>query len=320
MTDPNDIPMSPTRPDPRPLYSFSVVDTNPIGAEDYYRKALARLRVARERFKAKSKDGTINASNSAQLDGNTKSSHDAGDPFAGRDYELVTVVPGNMNLVVTSGHGGTFPIPLDFTVDDNLKASFGVNEEHEKDTDLTEEEASKYFVPPRTKKQLPGFATVMDDNTATLAEVTYLELLRKLNPDSQIDFLSADLTKLAQQTPGLLVPHLAIARFSRRFCDANRPGPLACEHPAALAAHTQYHGSIARAVASIPEGQPALLLDIHGQSEFPNKLLRGTLDGLTVSSLLYRHGRSAFDESPSSLLGRLEKLGSRRLSLGSRMV
>lgn len=320
----------PTRPDGRPLYSFSTIDTRPVGAEDYYRVAYARLRSARNagfglgknavsaaqdgKSPLNAADSDVKTHDARELDAEEQNGRVARDPFTNRHFEMVTVVKGNTCLVITSGHGGTLPIPVDYSGGATI-ADFDRAKSMPEDLDsppdvaeISEEDASKRFVPVRSKRQLPGFATVMDDHTAHLAELVYLELLRKLNPESNIDFAGEDLSTLHKRTD-LIVPHLSIARFSRRFCDANRPGALACEHPAALSAHSLYHGSIATAVASIPEGKPGLLLDIHGQSEFPDKMLRGSLDGISVTSLLARHGRTAFDESESSLLGRLESLG-----------
>jgi hypothetical protein len=292
------------------LYSFSVVETRPIGAEDYFRAHHARLLETRQLNLNKDADvsRTFDDRKSPEtndVSNGRDSSTDGRDPFSGWSHEIVTSVTGNCNLVLTSGHGGTAPIPVDFSVDELLTPNYGPIKGDEGTLD-SEEEAAKQFVPFRTKKHLPGFATVIDDNTAQLAEFVFLSLLENLNPGVQIDL--TDVSQLHKTD--LKVPHLVIARFSRRFCDANRPGPLACEHSAALAAHSYYHGLISRTVSFVRSNFPhGLLLDIHGQSELPSKMLRGTLDGVTVSSLLERHGRSAFDTSPTSLLGRFEGLG-----------
>lgn len=160
-------------------------------------------------------------------------------------------------------------------------------------------------MPPRTKKHLPGFALVRDASTSLLAELVFLDVLCLLNPKWSIfaDFLKFETLWETE----LKVPHVVIARFSRRFCDVNRPAPLASEHKAAAAAYDLYHSALAKAVESCgPEG---LLLDLHGQGHDPRKILRGTLDGLTVAALLSKHGRNAFDESNDSLLGKMESLG-----------
>ncbi|KAI9023139.1 hypothetical protein DFJ74DRAFT_75820 [Hyaloraphidium curvatum] len=271
----------PARPaDPRGLYSFSTVSRSPV-APDYFRAAYAELFVSRK--------------GSAAVEGSG--------PFAGRGSQLVTVVRGNIPLILTAGHGGTAPIPIDFDGTDAKDRDADGGEPDAADV-LTEEDASAFFVPPRSANHLPGFATVRDHATDRLAEKTFLHLMALLNPGA--DLSSPDLSSLADSD--LKVPHLVVARFSRRFCDANRPAPLAQEHPAALAAYRAYHDPIARAVASF-QPNPALLLDIHGQSEKPHLVLRGTNDGISVSRLLATHGRPGFDETPGSLLGKLEHLG-----------
>jgi N-formylglutamate amidohydrolase len=64
-------------------------------------------------------------------------------------------------------------------------------------------------------------------------------------------------------------PRLVIAKFSRKYLDANRAEQDAMQSAVALPTYQAYHAEIARHVselrAAFPQG--ALLLDIHGQSE-----------------------------------------------------
>jgi N-formylglutamate amidohydrolase len=107
-------------------------------------------------------------------------------------------------------------------------------------------------------------------------------------------------------------PYVVVARFSRRFLDANRPQPEAMESPDALPVYRAYHGRIAEFVAEMKSRFPrgALLLDMHGQGRAPDTIFRGTRDGLTVRALLARHGPGAL-QGADSLIGLLASKGYR---------
>lgn len=300
-----------------------------LSLPDYWRRAYAKLARSRGRTL-----GMSDVQNGGPETGQTNES--AWDPHE-RCYEgfprslppfrerseLVTAVSGNIPLVICAGHGGMSPIPIDFDLSREVMDAMGdlgsyfelsptETEGHSRrlpadlpPTCRNEEDAASCFVPVRTQRHLPGFALLGDAATGLLAELVFLDLLALLNPEVQIVASQLDLDHLAQS--GLRVPHLVIARFARRFCDVNRPGPLACEHPAALAAHKLYHAHVARAVAqSLPTN--GLLIDLHGQAMDPLLVVRGTLDGLTVWNLLGRQGRRAFDQTEASVLGYLETL------------
>lgn len=93
-------------------------------------------------------------------------------------------------------------------------------------------------------------------------------------------------------------PYLVIARFSRKYLDANRAEQDAMESDDALPAYKAYHGQISAYIAEIKAKFPAgaLLLDVHGQSDNPSTTFRGTRAGLTTKALLDRFG-------PASLQG-----------------
>jgi N-formylglutamate amidohydrolase len=99
-------------------------------------------------------------------------------------------------------------------------------------------------------------------------------------------------------------PYLVAARFTRKHIDANRAPADAYESPRAKAAYDAYHGEIRRFIGEIKEKYPqgALLLDIHGQSDDPAVLHRGTQNGATVAALLRRHGPDALT-GPKSIFG-----------------
>ena len=87
-------------------------------------------------------------------------------------------------------------------------------------------------------------------------------------------------------------PYVVIAKFSRKYLDANRPEQEAMESQDALPAYRAYHDQIAAFVAEVKGQFPsgALLVDVHGQSDDPNTTFRGTRAGLTAQSLLKRYG------------------------------
>jgi N-formylglutamate amidohydrolase len=104
-------------------------------------------------------------------------------------------------------------------------------------------------------------------------------------------------------------PYVVIARFHRRFIDANRPPADGFEHPGAKPHYDAFHGAIDAASDEIRRtwGR-GLLLDIHGQIAEVDGIYRGTRDGRTVSDLLRLHGDDAL-VGPQSILGRLAAEG-----------
>lgn len=105
-------------------------------------------------------------------------------------------------------------------------------------------------------------------------------------------------------------PYIVIARFSRKYLDANRTEQDAMESPDALPAYRAYHDQIARFVADVKSRFPAgsLLIDVHGQSGEPGTTFRGTRAGLTTRSLLKRFGPAAL-QGKKSIIGGLAAKG-----------
>lgn len=107
-------------------------------------------------------------------------------------------------------------------------------------------------------------------------------------------------------------PSIVVARFSRRWIDANRPPEAAFEAgTAAFAApvYEAYHRAIAEAVERIrTRFGRGLLIDIHGQSAEPGVTFRGTSDGATVAGLVSRSGIGALI-GPESLMGSIAAAG-----------
>jgi len=105
-------------------------------------------------------------------------------------------------------------------------------------------------------------------------------------------------------------PYVVAAQFSRKFIDANRAEAEAFETPEAKPVYRAYHNCIRDFVSETKKKFPAgaLLLDIHGQSEDPRRIHRGTRNGLTVTRLIQRHGPIAVT-GENSILGYLASKG-----------
>lgn len=121
---------------------------------------------------------------------------------------------------------------------------------------------------------------------------------------------------LAERTADLIEarsgqrPYLVIAKFSRRYIDANRAEAEALDSPDAVPAYRAYHEHVASFVAELRQRFPngALLIDVHGQSAEPETIFRGTRDGLSIGALLARHGSAAID-ADDGLAGALRRSG-----------
>ena len=127
-------------------------------------------------------------------------------------------------------------------------------------------------------------------------------------PDSNTDLLTEKLADALEQKLGKR-PYVVIARFHRKYIDANRRPQDAFESTEAKATYEAYHAAIASACKEVTSrwGR-GVVLDIHGQASQPGVVFRGTQNGKTVSHLLSRSGREAvFGET--SLSGQLAKQG-----------
>lgn len=103
--------------------------------------------------------------------------------------------------------------------------------------------------------------------------------------------------------------YMVMARFDRKYIDANRAPGIAFDHPAAAPYYEFYHQSIRRFVDEIRTTYSAgLLIDVHGQQKFPDHLIRGTHNGRAVTRLLERAGIASLT-GPSGLFGQLEANG-----------
>lgn len=104
-------------------------------------------------------------------------------------------------------------------------------------------------------------------------------------------------------------PYVVIARFHRKYLDANRPKRLAYESEEAESTYDAYHQALAAARDEVSErwGR-GILLDIHGQAAEPLAIFRGTQNGKTTNHLVRRFGRETLI-GETSLFGQLAKQG-----------
>lgn len=146
-------------------------------------------------------------------------------------------------------------------------------------------------VPERLGKGVPAFQTILDANTDLLAETFAAELERLLKGKAW----------------------LVVARFDRKYLDANRPREHAYESEKARPYYDLYHESLGAAGKAVKEkfGR-GLLLDIHGQGEHRGAICRGTQNGKTVKLLNDRYGWRGLT-GKKSVLGHLQGSGYRVL-------
>lgn len=111
--------------------------------------------------------------------------------------------------------------------------------------------------------------------------------------DANTDILTEKLAGALEQKLGKR-PYVVIARFHRKYIDANRPPESAYESDLAKPAYEAYHQALAAAQKQVMERWGSgLLLDIHGQATEPTTIFRGTRNGKTTSHLIKRYGEEA---------------------------
>ncbi len=122
--------------------------------------------------------------------------------------------------------------------------------------------------------------------------------------DTNTDVLTEKLAEALERKLGQR-PYVVLARFHRKYLDANRPAGSAYESELAKPAYDAYHQALATARQEILERWGSgLLIDIHGQATAPNTIYRGTRDGKTTSHLIQCFGEAALigDQSLGGLL------------------
>jgi N-formylglutamate amidohydrolase len=104
-----------------------------------------------------------------------------------------------------------------------------------------------------------------------------------------------------------------VARFERKYLDANRSAEQGYESEQARPLYDAYHGALAAACKAVKQKYSrGLLLDLHGQGEFRDAICRGTKNGKTVTLLKDRDGWSAVT-GKRGVLGYLQRIGYRVL-------
>ncbi|MBA4020140.1 MAG: hypothetical protein C0483_23510 [Pirellula sp.] len=133
-------------------------------------------------------------------------------------------------------------------------------------------------VPPRKnrpvtpKKGDPKWVTGTDVNTRELAQELVADLEKRLGGK----------------------PYYVMARFQRKFIDANRAPEHSYEVPEAKFYYDAYHDTIAEYCREVQKKfGTGLVIDVHGQASFKDEILIGTFGGTTVRLLVERFGRGA---------------------------
>lgn len=126
--------------------------------------------------------------------------------------------------------------------------------------------------------------------------------------DGNVDKIALQTAKQLEKTLGGR-PYLVVARFERKYVDANRAPAAAYEHETAKLHYDAYHRAIQDALVAIKrDWGRGLVVDIHGQSKTPDGIYRGTVDGESVKQLVAERGRAAVT-GEKSLFGMFGKLG-----------
>jgi N-formylglutamate amidohydrolase len=134
---------------------------------------------------------------------------------------------------------------------------------------------------------VPQFTTERDNNTAELAELVAGKIHDRLGAK----------------------PFVIIAKFERKYIDANRVHSAAYESAEAKPYYDVYHQTIEAGAGKIRQSwRGGLLLDIHGQGAEIDTIFRGTDNGKSVTALQQRFGRQALTGA-KSILGQLAAKG-----------
>lgn len=127
-------------------------------------------------------------------------------------------------------------------------------------------------------------------------------------PDQRTDILARGIADELKRLTGK-PPYLVMARFHRKFIDANRSADEAYGDPGCATVYEAYHAAIRRLIDDVRAKHPhAMLFDIHGQAAYPDSILRGTHYGTAVTRLLARAGAPAVT-GPDSVFGRFAAMG-----------
>jgi N-formylglutamate amidohydrolase len=150
-------------------------------------------------------------------------------------------------------------------------------------------------VPVRRGVGVPQFTTERDNNTAELTEAVANIIGDRLG------------TK----------PFVVIARFERKYLDANRPHSAAYESAAAKPYYDAYHRALQDACERVrQQWAGGLLLDLHEQAAEADTIFRGTDNGRSVLELQKKFGKGALTGT-KSIVGQLASKGYKILPNGA---
>jgi len=134
---------------------------------------------------------------------------------------------------------------------------------------------------------VPQFTAERDSNTDELAEKIAMKMEEKLGAR----------------------PFLVIARFGRKYVDANRAEDRAHESAEARPYYLAYHRALEQACDQVRRSWGrGLLLDIHGQRVEAQTIFRGTDNGRSISALDRLFGGEAL-AGQNSILGQMAVRG-----------
>lgn len=164
------------------------------------------------------------------------------------------------------------------------------------------------------KGELPIILTAPHGGRLALPGIAVRNIEGKPSPqfnvggDTNTDVLVQEIAREIKRLTGKDA-YLVMARYQRRFIDANRAPRIAFDDTRAAQHYDRYHQSIRQFVDEVRSKYPAgLLIDVHGQHKFPDHLVRGTLNGRSVVALIKRAGVEAV-VGPKGLYGQLEANG-----------
>jgi N-formylglutamate amidohydrolase len=126
--------------------------------------------------------------------------------------------------------------------------------------------------------------------------------------DVNTDVLAQDIAAEIEKLTGKK-PYVVMAKFERKYIDANRPPEIGLDDPKARPYYDYYHSSIRSFIDDVLGKYSAgLLIDVHGQGKDREVLMRGTRNGRTITELLKRAGVPAVTGS-NGVFGQLEANG-----------
>jgi N-formylglutamate amidohydrolase len=133
-----------------------------------------------------------------------------------------------------------------------------------------------------------------------------------IGTDAQTHRLALGMAKELERRLGVK-PYFVMARFQRKYIDANRAAEHAYESPAAKPYYDAYHGTIDDYCREILKNHGGgLLIDVHGQAIYKDEILVGTVGGATVPLLRERFGPEAL-VGKTGMVGRLQDAGFRTM-------